>query len=312
MRKRIGLALGGGGLKGAAHIGVLKVLDRADLSPDIIAGSSIGAIIAGLYACGYSGEQIYQITDRFVRERPISFGPDIFLLLELGLKWLGKKLKIFNDDVPMPRGLIDNRRIESYLLEITRCRTLREALKPVLITATELHQGELYLFASGEKRCKFKNKVMSLQQRNTQKKYPVKVWEDQNLPLATAMTASASIPGIFTPKEIGQMLFVDGGVLNNVPADLLRVTGADIVIAVDLGFTFQDDEKILDPIDVLLQSSDIMGTYITRTRLEGYAHIILHPDLLDYGLKDLARYREIIRAGEEAALKILPEIKKML
>jgi NTE family protein len=181
-RPRLGLALGGGGARGLAHVGVLKALDRAGITPDVIAGASMGGLLGGAYAAGFSGRAI---------EREVMEIASASRLVRLA------------DRVPTLRALFSGRRFEHYLTRILGADlTFADLRRPLAVTTVDLNSGQEVVFTSG--------------------------------PVVPALRATISIPGVFAAVERGGRRLVDGGILNNVPADHARALGADIVVAVDV------------------------------------------------------------------------------
>ncbi len=175
--KKVGLALSGGSVRGAAHMGVLEVLERAGIRPDCVAGVSAGSAVGAVYCAGLDLDEIKRIA--------------------LGLQWrkLGR--------ITRPRlGFLDGRRLEEYLNETIGPLQFEELEIPFAAVAVDIVRGELVVLKEG--------------------------------PVAPAVRASCSLPGVFTPVERGEQILVDGGVLNNLPVSVVREMGADYVIAVDL------------------------------------------------------------------------------
>jgi len=205
----IGLALSGGSAKGLAHVGVLKVLEEVDLVPDIITGTSMGAIIGGLYAAGYDAEALEEVAasldwDRVfsnVAERRHQAAEERFLVQPRALT-----LPMQGRQVGLPEGLINGQHIQSALAKLTHgvqgVSDFRDLQIPFAAMAADLQTGEPVLLNSGN--------------------------------LAYALRASMSIPSVFTPVEVDGRWLVDGGTLRNLPVDEAYAMGADIVISVSM------------------------------------------------------------------------------
>jgi NTE family protein len=176
--RRIGLALGGGGGKGSAHIGVLMALEALRVPVDVIAGTSIGGLVGALYAVGHRPYQIEQWFKRATMRRIL-------------------------DRDPTNGGFIGTRKIELLLREAFGTRTFADTSLPLALVAVDIVRGTQVVLRDG--------------------------------PLVDAVLASTAIPGLFPPVTRGDLLLVDGGVLNNVPVDIAQSLGANHVIAVDLG-----------------------------------------------------------------------------
>ncbi len=212
-RPRIGLVLSGGGARGAAHVGVLKVLDQLHIPIDAIAGTSMGAVVGGLYASGYSAADIERIFDsvdwqQAFRDRPpredLTFRRKLddenFLVhFPLGIKH-GRFL--------LPKGLIGGQKLTETLrrltLPVAQISNFDRLPTPFRAVATDLETGSTVVMGSGD--------------------------------LTGSMRASLSAPGVFTPVERDGRLLVDGGVTENLPIDVARAMHVDILIVVDVGF----------------------------------------------------------------------------
>jgi NTE family protein len=278
-RPSVALALGGGGARGAAHIGVLRVLSEAGIKIDYIVGNSMGAIVGGLYAAGVPLDRIEaMIFDGSLRKayKPGMVPPAILLnpfekLLHPFRKhyaglWSGKKFGKF---------------LEKQLPE--NVQNIEDTPIPFSAVATNLLDGKAYRISDGK--------------------------------LSTAMRASSSIPGILQPVAIGDKVYVDGAVRANMPASGARDTGADIVVAV----LVDNPLKILPAIEfrslsgILGRMTDVMLAVADARQLP-FADIIINPDVSGIGVVNGTREdaKRAILAGETATRKALPEIKKRL
>ncbi|MDF2501361.1 MAG: rssA 2 [Anaerosporomusa subterranea] len=252
-RPKIGLALGSGGLRGMAHVGVLRVFEKEGIPIDYIAGCSIGSLIGALYSAGLSLDNIEKLSKHLKRRH-----------------WL---------DFVIPKmGLFSGERVLNMIRILTKKKTFDQLQIPLSVVATELHEGKEVIFNSGE--------------------------------VATAVRASVSVPGIFIPFQIGNMMLVDGAVLNPTPIDVARSMGADIVIAVDLahaGTVF----SITNIFDVIIQSIDIMERELMKTR-ETVCDVIIRPDVAHISPSSFDKTEECIALGEAAAMEMLPQIRLLL
>lgn len=209
-RKKVGLVLGGGGAKGAAEVGVLKVLEEADIPVDYIAGTSIGAIVGGLYAIGYDAADIdslyrnqnwlFLLSDQVKRES------ETFLSKEEREKYIVHIPLSKERKVSLPTGYVKGQNIFNLFSKLTvgyhQVDDFSNLPIPYRCVAVDLVEGKEMVFSSG------------------------------SLPLA--MRASMSIPGVFAPVEWKGKMLVDGGALNNLPVDVAKEMGADVIICVDL------------------------------------------------------------------------------
>src|SRR5688572_19853564 len=234
-RPRIGLVLGGGGARGFAHVAVLKELERQRIPVDCIAGTSMGALVGGLYASGMSADQIEQalrdmdwvemFNDRVARpERSFRRKRDDDLALIAGKPGIG------NDGIKIAPGVLSGERVLLLLERLTQpvaTRTHFDQLPiPFRAVATDLNSGQAVVMDQGS--------------------------------LALAMRASMSIPGVFRPVTRGEHLLVDGGLVNQLPVDVVRAMGADRVIAVDVSSPLLKLDEGASPFEIVDQISGFM------------------------------------------------------
>ncbi|UOR12940.1 patatin-like phospholipase family protein [Halobacillus amylolyticus] len=252
---KIGLALGSGGARGFAHLGVLKVLSDHGVPISMIAGSSMGALVGSFYAAGQRIEDLYKLAFTFKRKYYLDF------------------------TVPK-MGFIQGRRIKEYIRLFTFGKSIEEFNLPISIIATDLSAGKKKVFQSG--------------------------------PASDAVRASIAIPGIFVPEKIDNRLYIDGGVIDRVPVSVVKQMGADIVIAVDCSH-FDADPNIHSIYDVIIQSIDIMQDELTTAMgISSDADIMIRPNVTTYSSRAFTNSKEIIEAGEAAALLQMDAIKQKI
>ena len=252
-RPKVGLALGAGGARGLAHIGVLKAFEAHQVPIDYVAGSSMGSFIGALYANGIA--------------------PHMMEKLALNLKrkhWL---------DLTMPNlGFVAGEKVKQLIELLTHGKTFAELALPLAVVATDIERGERVVFREG--------------------------------PVARAVRASISIPGIFVPERVGERLLVDGGVIDRVPTTVAREMGADIVIAVDVA-QFDVKMKVSSIYDVIAQTIDVMEREILRYRILS-ADMVIRPQVGHYSSIAYHAVNEIIAEGERMALEHVAEIKQLI
>lgn len=250
---RIGLALGSGGARGFAHLGVIKVLKDEGIPIHLIAGSSMGALVGSFYGAGIDMDRLYKLSTAFKR-------------------------KYFLDFTVPKMGFIAGKKVKEFIKVFTHGKNIEDLTIPLGIVATDLLTGEKVVFKNG--------------------------------PVADAVRASISIPGIFVPEKNNGRILVDGGVSDRVPVSVAKEMGADIVIAVDVSMVKRNAE-ITSIYDVIMQSIDIMQTEIINKR-EGAADIMLRPPVEIYSSRAFTNIEELILLGEEEAKKHLDQIKKVI
>ncbi len=280
VRPRIGLVLSGGGARGAAHVGVLKVLDELHVPVDAIAGTSMGAVVGGLYASGRSGREIEQILasvdwqdafrDRSQRSdlnfRRKREDQEFLVQLPLGFR----EGRFF-----LPRGLVQGQKLGRLLRELTlgtaRTTDFDQLPTPFRAVATDLETGQAVILAKGD--------------------------------LATALRASVSAPGIFAPVEREGRLLVDGGISENLPIDVARAMNVDVLIVVDVGFPLSTRDKLGSVASI---SNQMLAILIRRDSDRQRAtltarDVVIDPVLGDYSSFDFSRVDVALRRGEAAA-----------
>jgi len=275
-RARFGLVLSGGGARGMAHIGVLKVLEEMRVPIDYVAGTSIGAIIGGLYASGMSPDEIERemlrvdwvdlFDDRPPRtDLPYRRKQDnsaAFIDLEFGLK-SGRLL--------LPRGLIAGQKTELLFRSLTARAGFIDDFDrlpiPFRAVATDLANGSMVVLSKGD--------------------------------LAQALRASMSIPGTFAPAVIDDHHLVDGGLVRNLPVDVARDMGADLVIAVDVTTPFDPVESLKTLADVTRQVADML-TQDNVTPQAVSADVLIRPELSAVSSSNFAAGTEAMLRGEDA------------
>lgn len=258
-RPKIGLALGGGGPKGLAHIGVIKVLEKNNVPIDFIAGTSAGAMVGGMYALT---KDILSLEKHFV-----------------GKNWL-QMLSYFADP-SLKGGLIQGNRMEEFLQEYLKNANFDSLRVPFQATAVDLQSGKLTILKEGN--------------------------------LSTAIRASCAIPMLFQPVKINDQLFVDGGLLSNVPVQTVKKMGADIVIAVQLNKYYSPDHK-LDTLNIL-EIGELALSIVERRIAESeiaQADFMIQPKLTHVHWNNFIRQEKRedgVLLGEEAANTSIGQIK---
>ncbi len=274
-RPKIGLALSGGGARGVAHIGVLKALEQMHIPIDYIAGTSMGSIIGGLYAAGASTqdmERLVATTDwsDIFSDRPARDALP-FRQKEDDRKYMeGLNLGLDSKGLHITKGLVNGQKFLSLLerstLQAASIKDFDALPIPFRCVATDINTGKKYVFAGG------------------------------SLPLA--IRASMSLPGIFTPVEVDGHLLVDGGIADNLPVDVVRAMGADVVIAVDIGTPPLDRSQINSPVAVFSQVvSLLMQKEVDVQAAE--ATVLLRPGLGRFSMMDFPNSLKLIPLGRD-------------
>jgi NTE family protein len=279
-RPRVGLVLSGGGARGAAHVGVIRALERMRIPVDAVAGTSMGAVVGGLYAAGLSGDEIESALraldwQELLRDR----APRRDLVFrrkqdDRGILAKGALGFRSGEGVVLPLGLVQGQKITQALraatLGVADVQDFDRLPVPFRALATDLESGEPVVLRSGD--------------------------------LATVLRASMSAPGLLAPVEIGGRLLVDGGLVDNLPVALAREMGVDVLVAVDVSFPLADRAGLESALDVTNQMIGIMvrrGTRESRALLTE-RDVLVEPDLGRMTAVDFTRVPQVMAAGEAA------------
>ncbi|HEX4858689.1 MAG TPA: patatin-like phospholipase family protein [Usitatibacteraceae bacterium] len=275
-RPKVGLVLSGGGARGAAHIGVIKVLEELRVPIDYIAGSSMGALVGAAYASGTSVKELEegllsQDWDRLLTDE--SPRPDRSFLRkeEDQNRLLRLELGVKTDGIRLPPGAITGQKFDALFSQITRNAPpsiqFDELPIPFRAVATDAESGELAIFDSGR--------------------------------LVDAMRASMSVPGAIAPYQIGERIYLDGGLTRNLPVDIARKMGADVVIVVNIGTPLLKKQDIQTLVGVSLQMVNILTEQNVRKSIEslGARDILLSPPLDTVGATDFKLVADAINIG---------------
>ena len=278
---RTGLVLSGGAARGLAHIGVLKALEEQGVQIDAIAGTSMGAVIGGLYAAGYSVDELEKLALELDWQQVLSDDPpreDIpFRRKQDDRDFLVKRKLSFRDDgsLGLPLGVIQGQNLalllERLLVHASDIRDFDRLPIPFRAVATDIANDKKVIFRSGH--------------------------------LPQAIRASMSIPAVFAPVEIDGRLLVDGGMVDNVPMDVARDMGVDRLIVVDIGTPLLPREQLLTVVDVLNQSITMMTRRNSEAQLTTLRpeDLLVQPMLAAFGSTDFGRAEQLIDAGYRAA-----------
>jgi NTE family protein len=284
---KIGLALGGGGARGMAHIGVIIALEEEGIPIDMIAGTSAGSIMGGLYAAGYSGKEMREIMKtvnwkNVFREAP--FPRSLWVSQRYGLRQPLLKVYFAFWKIFLPHGLINGQHISEELFRLTTAANYAgrsdfdNLVVPFRSVAVDISTGKLYALEKGS--------------------------------LAQSIRASTAIPGFYYPTIFDDKLMVDGGILDIVPIDVTKEMGADVVIAVKVNQTLAKGKEPQNLVGILENMLDIMVAELGAKQLP-LADVLIEPDLGTHSSLDYSGLDSIIETGYKAAKEKMDEIKKL-
>ena len=289
-RPRIGLVLSGGGARGAAHIGVIRVLEELRIPVDVVTGTSMGSIIGGLYSLGRSPEDMRQAIEKI--DWVDVFNDDAgreeysYRRKQDDFQFLTKLRLGFKDgSFFVPTGLIQGQKLDFWLRALTLTESgsgdFSSLTLPFKAIATDAETGEAVLLEHGD--------------------------------VATAMRASMSIPGAFAPVDLDGRRLVDGGTANNLPVDIAQAMGADVIIAIDISTPLLRTHELSSMLDI---SSQMIGIPIQQNQAAQIARldeddVLLRPELGAIGAASFTRLPEAIEIGERTAREHADTLRKL-
>ncbi|MYM71519.1 patatin domain-containing protein [Duganella sp. FT134W] len=289
-RPKIALVLSGGGARGFAHIGVLRALQELRVPVDFVVGTSMGSVVGGAYAAGSSVEQLELlvrrtdwnavVADRPPRDELIYRRREEDLLLPSRIEF-----GVHEDGVSLPPAAAGNEALELALTSIlpsgTRDKPANLLQLPFRSVASDLVTGELV--------------------------------ELSDAPLFLAMRASLAVPGVFAPVRVNQRLLVDGGLVRNLPVDVAREMGADIIIAVNVGTPLAPEKELVSAVSVAQQMLQILTEQNVQRSLKELRpnDILVQPNLGGIGFLDFGRYDRAMKEGEAAVRAMSEKLVKL-
>ena len=287
-RPRIGLVLSGGGARGAAHIGVLKVLEELRVPVDLIAGTSMGSIVGGSYASGQTVSAMTRDvanikTDMLARDQPPRSEIAIRLKQDDWLDYIGPQFGYRDGSLQLPKGAITGVALEAVLRELALAKgdwNFDKLPIPFRAIATDVVSGQMTVLKSGD--------------------------------LAIAMRASMSVPGAIAPVQIDGKMLVDGGLTRNLPVDVARAMGADVIIAVNLGTPLLKRDEIVSALSVASQMLNILTEQNVQASLASLKpeDVLILPELGSFSAGDFDNMPSTIPIGEAAARKVADQLRR--
>jgi NTE family protein len=281
---KIGLALGGGGARGLAHIGVLKVLEANQIPIDVIAGTSIGAIAGAVYALHENASVLEERALAFL-QAPVfhESGLDLFKKKKAAENFFGQVAKYVKERIVINLAhsrpsLVGSWRVARAVDFMVDDETFESCRIPFACVATDLNSGEEVVFRRGR--------------------------------LRQAVAASMSIPGFLPPVRLDGRLLVDGAVVAPVPINACKLLGADAVIAVDVSQPINGVGALENVVDIIFRSNSILSYQYKEMLLE-YADVVIRPEVGEVHWSEFQNVQPLVAAGERATEQVLPKIRQL-
>jgi len=282
-----GIALSGGGAKGAAHVGVLLALAEENLFPTSIAGTSSGSIVAGLYSVGIKPLEMKKIIHNLSKNGTDLLDPNYKEILNAGIS-------LFTSKEIYLSGLMKGNKLEKFINSYTKNKNTTDIKMPIIIPTVDLNSGKTVVFTNIKKNLPKLNKV---------------IWE-KDIKLSKAIRASSSVPGIFEPIFIRKYCLVDGGLTDVLPVDLLIEAGEKNVIAVDISEEYEKPDNT-NLLETMMHSFYIMRDRMQESKKQNQK-LTIKPILPDSaGLLTFKTMPKCMEAGYVATKRLISEIRKL-
>lgn len=282
---KIGIALSGGGIRGIAHAGVLAALEESKINIDIIGGTSSGAIIACLYAMGYSPYHIFILFKRYAKEIAKMNAEPILL----GIK------NLFINKKSFATGFRSGEKFEKIYNEFANRKkiyNISQIKMPIVIPTVDIMESKEYIFTN------------YVPKNVKEKKQYITDFE-----VGKALRASSSFPGFFSPCEYKTHMFMDGGTLDNIPVNEVKKQGADKVLAIKFDADIVNQKSNM--MDIIMKTIDIMGSKISEENLEMSDYVLnVYTDKV--GLLDVKKLDKCYQYGYNSVMEKIGEIRKKL
>lgn len=283
-----GIALSGGGAKGAAHVGVLMALCENNLIPSSVSGTSMGAIVGGLYAMGYPPEKLKEIIIKFSKNYRRYIDPCY------GNYFMALMQFMSNSSITLP-GFIKGDKVERYLKNLTKDIAISSVQTPLVIPAVDLISGKTIVYSNIHPK-------MNSTTSNI-------VWKN-DIPLHSAMRASSSLPAIFYPKKINNAVLVDGGITHIIPTELLMQTGEKNILAINISQEYEKP-KSTNIFEITTHSFELMQNELKNFSL-GKEKFLITPKLpKNAEMLSFNHMPEFVKAGYNSTIAVMPKLKQL-
>ncbi|NOY76797.1 MAG: patatin-like phospholipase family protein [Calditrichaeota bacterium] len=281
----VALVLGGGGARGMAHIGVLKILEEAQIPIDLIVGTSAGSLVGAMYATSQNVVTLIRRFEEFLQSKTYNHtGMPKFLQKKPAENFFGQVATYLEERIVINlaysrTGLLERRRLREAVDFLVDPVSIRETKIPYAAVAVDLISAKELIFTEGN--------------------------------LQTAVEASSSLPGFLPPLKQNSHVLVDGAVLHTVPVIPAKKLGADFIIAVNVSQSLDNEPELDNVIDILFRSNSITSYRYSRMQMKE-ADLIIRPDVGDVHWSNFSRFNELIEKGEEVARKAVPVIRQKM
>ncbi|MGD8986075.1 MAG: patatin-like phospholipase family protein [Desulfobacteraceae bacterium] len=285
--KRVGLALGGGGARGLAHIGVLRVLDKESIPIDLIVGTSAGALVGGAYASGISPDELEKKADEYLNSPEFQSSAIRGFEKAQAVADMGLKRKIQNYlknryivvQAMFKPGILSNEEFQETINHFIPDIQIEDMPIPFRAVATDLVSGEQIIFSKGS--------------------------------LRQAIGASCAVPGAIAPLKEGEWLLSDGGIISLIPSNVAREEGADVVIAVAVDRGLSPREDLRTVVDIYQRASEIMAEKLKEYELAA-AKVVILPEVGELHWSNFSQAMNLIKEGEKAARRKMGDIRRFM
>lgn len=282
---KVGLALGGGGARGLAHIGVLKVLEKENIPIDLITGTSMGAIIGAVYALKKDISAIEKITEKYSKISEFNIDLSFSEKKRKDKPFFLKKMsdflkKSFILNLELTRKYInDGEGLRKVIEELVNNKTFEDTQISFAVVTADLVKGEKVIIRKGK--------------------------------LFDALLASASIPGMFPPVILDKRILVDGGIVDVVPIETAKSLGANFVIGVNVSQTIKKRAEFNNAVEIFFRSDSITSAELRKLQLS-FADVVITPKVGRFHWSDFSKPKQCVREGEVATQNAILELKKKL
>jgi len=286
-RKKIGLALGGGGARGMAHIGVLRVFEKQEIPIDLIVGTSIGALVGACYACGFDSFDLERRVDEFLNTPDFqnsAFKKIREIQKSKKLSFTQKVQAFFKNQFILTyamfrAGILQYEDFQAMVDFFVPDIRIEECKLPFRAVAADIATGEAVVLAKGS--------------------------------LRKAVMASCAVPAAVPPVELDGNLLCDGGIVHLVPTTVARDEGAEFVVAVSVNPNIVSSDEFCSAMDIYVRSTEIMCYHLEKCRLEK-ADVVIHPEVGDLHWTDFTLARDLIEFGVAATEQKIGDIRRAL